>query len=140
MYVFWPEDTKAVGVKPIKVFQERMAEEQVARAIVITQRGLTAFGRTALQEAAPTFLLEHFTEAELLVNITRHQLVPRHFVLSESEKAELLRKYKLEDSQLPRVLVSDPVSRYYGLSKGQVVKIVRPSETAGRYVTYRLVV
>jgi len=139
MFVFFPEEPK-VGVKTIKTYCQRMQEENIHRAIIVVQHGMTPTAKQSLGDMAPKYILEQYLEAELLINITEHMLVPEHIVMTPDEKKELLDRYKLKESQLPRIQQSDPVSRYFGIKRGQVVKIVRPSETAGRYVTYRLVV
>ncbi|KAK4537808.1 hypothetical protein CDCA_CDCA14G3833 [Cyanidium caldarium] len=139
IYVFFPREPK-VGVKPIREYCLRLEAEHVLRAIIVVQAGLTPIAKQAVSELQPRFQLELFHEAELLVNITHHQLVPLHEVLTPEQKRLLLKRYQLKETQLPRILQTDPVARYYGATRGQVLKITRNSETAGRYVTYRLVV
>ncbi|XP_030852190.1 DNA-directed RNA polymerases I, II, and III subunit RPABC1 [Strongylocentrotus purpuratus] len=138
MFVFFPEEKK-VGMKTIKAYCQRMQEENITRAIITVQEKMTPSAKTSLGDMAPKYILEQFLEAELLINITEHDFVPEHVVMTGEEKAELLARYKLKDHQLPRIQVGDPVARYFGLKRGQVVKIIRPSETAGRYISYRLV-
>ena len=83
---------------------------------------------------------ELFSEIELMVNPTKHELVPKHIPLSNEDKRSLLRNHKLRETDLPRIQATDPVACYFGMAKGQVFKIIRHSETSGEYFNYRLVV
>lgn len=44
------------------------------------QLALTPFAKQCLAEMAPKYVIEVFQEAELLINITQHVLVPKHQV------------------------------------------------------------
>lgn len=79
IFVFFPDEPK-VGVKTIKTFAERMRNEGVGRAMMVVATSMTPFARQCLTEMAPKYYIEVFQEQELLVNITKHVLVPTHQV------------------------------------------------------------
>jgi DNA-directed RNA polymerase I, II, and III subunit RPABC1 len=110
----------------------------------VSRTELNPQGRKRLLQARhdPEYpiVTEFFHLDELIVNITKHELVPEHCPLSKTEKTQLMERYKVSEAQLPRIQQNDPVARYFGLAPGDVVKITRPSETAGRYITYRICV
>lgn len=74
------------------------------------------------------------------INILKHRLVPEHIILKDEEKKELLEKLKIEPDQLPKILKSDPVVKAINAKEGDIVKIIRRSQTAGTSVYYRIVV
>lgn len=74
------------------------------------------------------------------IDISKHKMIPKHTVLGDKEKEELLRRYKIKLAQLPRIISSDPMVNNLNANVGDVIKIVRQSQTAGKSVYYRVVV
>ncbi|KAJ1024237.1 hypothetical protein NDA18_004409 [Ustilago nuda] len=137
LFVFYSME-RNVGVKTMRQFISIMEERDIQRGIIIWPEKMTSAARKVIDAMRGTFHLEDFEEAFLLVNITHHHLVPKHEPLYPQEKKELLARYRLKETQLPRIQQADPVARYFGLQRGQVVKIIRSSETSGRYCSYRI--
>jgi DNA-directed RNA polymerase I, II, and III subunit RPABC1 len=134
IYVEFSTET-AIGIKHLRNFAQFLNDRNFYSGIYITSASVTT---SALKQAANLpITIEVFQETDLLVNITKHELVPKHILLSPEEKKALLDRYRLKETQLPRIRVEDPVAKYLGLRRGQVVKIIRKSETAGRYASYR---
>lgn len=130
-----------VGVRQFRTFAQEVDKGDYHTGIFITIGSVSPVAVRAFGALTATGRIgEHFQEPELLVNITHHELVPKHVLLSAEEKAKLLERYRLKESQLPRIQQTDPVAKYLGLRRGQVVKIIRRSETAGRYASYRWVI
>ncbi|EEU40310.1 DNA-directed RNA polymerases I, II, and III subunit RPABC1 [Fusarium sp. LHS14.1] len=131
---------KTFGVSQIRQFATYVITNHYKTGIMVTHVPLSPAARKSLASVESLAKIECFLEDDLLVNITHHELVPKHVLLSRDEKTALLKRYRLKETQLPRILQRDPVARYLGLKRGQVVKIIRNSETAGRYASYRLCV
>ncbi|XP_048844992.1 DNA-directed RNA polymerases I, II, and III subunit RPABC1-like isoform X2 [Brienomyrus brachyistius] len=90
MFVFFPEEPK-VGIKTIKMYCQRMQEENI-RAIIVVQLGMTPSAKLSLVDMAPKYILEQFLQQELLLNITEHEAgdpVARYFGLKSGQ----LQKY-----------------------------------------------
>lgn len=134
----WVEfsNDQSIGIKQMRTFCQHVHSNNFHTGILVTQSSITPAALKIIPAVLPT-IIETFQEQDLLVNITHHELVPKHVLLSADEKKKLLERYRLKESQLPRIQTGDPVAKYLGLRRGQVVKIIRKSETAGRYASYR---
>ncbi|MEK6982529.1 MAG: DNA-directed RNA polymerase subunit RpoH/Rpb5 C-terminal domain-containing protein [Candidatus Micrarchaeota archaeon] len=73
------------------------------------------------------------------LDILSHSLVPQMNVLSEKQKEEMLKHYNINDTQLPRILSTDPVVAVLNAKTGDIIHIKRKDVTAS-YDSYRVVI
>jgi DNA-directed RNA polymerase subunit H len=67
-------------------------------------------------------------------------MVPEHRIMAEEEIGTLLSTYHLSLEQLPKIFHDDPAVKTVKAKPGDVIRIIRSSQTAGRAESYRLVV
>ena len=128
--------------KQLKDCLATMKAKDIKHAIlIVTDGSMTPMTVKTVEKikTQESLQIELFEQKEVLINITEHELVPKHSPLTDEEKKQLLDRYQVTESQIPRILKTDPVIRYLGVDVGTVVEITRKSETAERYITYRLV-
>jgi len=75
----------------------------------------------------------------LQFNILKHEMVPEHIVLNNSEIEDVMKKYNIIDKQhFPDISRFDPVAQVIGLRPGNVCRIIRPSKTSVTANYYRI--
>jgi DNA-directed RNA polymerase subunit H len=81
-----------------------------------------------------------FSIDTLVVNPLKHVLVPKHEILPPEQHAELMQSmYITAKSKFPEIKFHvDPIARCIGAVPGDIVKIMRPSPSAGESVIYRV--
>ena len=72
-------------------------------------------------------------------DIQKHMLVPKHEIMTEEEIANEFSDVDYDFKDLPKIKVNDPVAKSIAAEPGNVLRITRQSQTAGVFVTYRIV-
>ena len=76
----------------------------------------------------------------ITVDISLHDLVPKHEILTKLDKKELLEKLGITDKELPKIQLTDPALQNMDAKIGDVIRITRKSQTSGYSLYYRIVV
>ena len=127
---------KITGITKIPVIKEFLDNFPLQHKVFIF---------TSISDKAKSTLMnvpntEVFVESFLMINLVEHIDSPRYEVLSEEEIQELQQSYMLQKKEIPKILSTDPVVSYFNLKRGQVIRVIRPSEQSGFAVAYRIVI
>jgi DNA-directed RNA polymerase subunit H (RpoH/RPB5) len=112
--------------------------------VILLEPVVAAFHAAALSALArpgQDKLRISFFQAHTLVNNPfDHVLVPKHELLPASQHAAFLKENNIKTkANLPLIKFhEDIIARLMGLQPGDIVKITRPSPSAGEYTVYRL--
>jgi DNA-directed RNA polymerase I, II, and III subunit RPABC1 len=139
--VYFIYDPK-VSVKRVKLIKVMLDENpgMYQCLILVYKNTITSFAKQFITTDVSNLFVQAFSEVELSYNITHHKLVPKHEIVSVDEKKQIMQQYRTTLKHFPLMLSSDPVSRYYGLLPGTMVRITRKSPTSGEHTLYRVVV
>lgn len=124
------------GVKQVRRMK-KMLEEMDTDKPILLGRGFTYAAR---KEARRNHIELIATSSLPSFDIFKHELVPKHEILTKEEVEEFLKRYRIKPYQIPRIKASDSAARMIGARPGDIIRIIRKSPTAGRSVAYRYVV
>lgn len=127
---------KVVGVRYVRKMAKTMEEVGAEKGIIVANVRYTH----AAKRDAKKYNIELIPRVFPSFNIFKHKLVPKHEAVSPEEAEKLLEKYRVKAHQLPRIKASDVGVIAIGAKIGDIIKITRNSPTAGKHVSYRLVI
>ena len=133
--VHYHDDGK-IGINHLKCIMNNLNETK--HVLIIHKDDLTSFAKQYIL-SNNEICFETYFPKELVNNITKHELVPKHVCLSHTEKIQFLADFKIKEINVPRILKSDPIARYYGCTRGTLMKIYRNDDNINS-ITYRIVV
>jgi DNA-directed RNA polymerase I, II, and III subunit RPABC1 len=108
-----------------------LTDNDINYSILVFCDSITSSAKNALYDL-PNITFELFAQDDLQFNITKHQYAFPHIKLNDQEKEEFIKKV---GNDIPILLKTDPMCRFYNFDKGDIIKVIRKNN----YVSYRVV-
>ena len=126
IYVYFADtkNSKQLGIEIIEDFLSNMHHYKTRNGIIITPIPLSPASKKKIKSLS-AYNIYTFTENEMSYDPIEHYLTPEHILLKVDEQREFLERNNISIDQLPIILTTDIISRYYGFQTGQVIKINR---------------
>jgi DNA-directed RNA polymerase subunit H (RpoH/RPB5) len=83
------------------------------------------------------FFVQLYGLENFLFNVSRHQFVPKHRVMSEQETKDLIAKYHISIHNIPTIKRDDAQAKYIGLRLKQMCEIISENVSSGKRPKYR---
>lgn len=127
-----------IGTTEIDEFSKLMRDNGATRGIFIVESKPSTSIIKLFRGYAET--LQIFHKKQLLFDITTHRKVSPHRILTNEEKNTVLEKYRANPDFMPQIDSQDAMAKWIGARPGDIVEIMRKSETAGSTPYYRVCV
>jgi len=122
-----------------------LEKKNASHALVVADEGVTPQAKETLRLLRTTkkIFIDVWTIRESMIFTPDHVLVPPHRICSVQEKKKIYTCYGLQSKEvkIPKIRHDDVMIKYLGASKGQLIEIIRPSETNAtkKIISYRVV-
>lgn len=121
-----------LNVESFKSHVERLNKLKIHHGIIVFQEITPSTNKHIRDTAELKLTIETFYDRELMCNITKHSLVPKHIKLSDDDAETFKKKW---GTKFPVLSHSDPVAKFYAFKKGDIVEVTRRNG----YITHRIV-
>lgn len=137
-YLIYQSPKSRLSEDDIDAFAKDIEEKGAGRGILIVENPPSAVVLNVIRKNADKVQLFH--KKQLAIDITSHRKVSPHRILSQEERTVFFQKYRVKPEYMPAIDSQDAMAKWIGARPGDVIEILRKSETAGGPPYYRMCV
>ena len=137
-YLLYFSSKSRISEKDIEMVLQAIQESGTSRGIIIIESSPSAVILNLIRKHSD--VLQIFHKKQLIFDITTHRKVSPHRILSPEEKVAFIEKYRVNPELMPCIDSQDALAKWIGARPGDVIEVLRKSETAGGPPYYRICV